>query len=136
MAFTREYVLMYSTAGRFAFEAAEESYMGGSKITARQVSYGVGNNLLVVEAPAQKRRWVGAFFADDTRPGGTVSYGGNEYTKGNAADLEACLAAADLEVLSFEDAAFWYARCVSDIEPVLDVYSGAKARLPVVLLEK
>jgi len=119
----------------FAFDAQYDGYAGGLKTRPMQFQRGPDGTLLTVSG-VSKREFNGKIFADSSVTG-TIEYDSVTYDIGTDSDLEACLAASDLQVKSVEDSAFWNARCVSPWDPKPDHdYAGIIRTVEVRILEK
>ena len=110
MVFSREVVFMKWGPSQFCFYAKVEGYQGG--IQEKPATYSrsmYDGSLQRVYAPLMPRRFMAVFIVDDTRPGTTQNDGTDDVAVGCIDDLKAAWAATDLQVLSFEDAAYWNA---------------------------
>ena len=116
-------------ASAWCFEVLQEGYQGDDRIYARDVSYNINGQLLVVEASENRREFKGNVLIRFSVPGETYDYAGATYTVGDYDALRTCLVQEDLQVRSPFDKALWDAQWVNDWRPRLVYDSKGEYRV-------
>ena len=106
--YTHGYLFLKHTSDtvKLAFDVAVEQYGGDTNQYPQQVTRSAAGSLLIVDSAVIKKQFVGVVFLDNDATG-TVSYGGETFTKGCPEHLEACMRKTDLKVLRETDSTFW-----------------------------
>ena len=138
MSFTRVAVFLQWNSGapiKRAFKVRQQDYDGGRET--KPASYRralVDGGLLGVYAPNTPRVWLGQVWGQDTASG-TANDGVEEIEYGTIADLKLAWAAGDLQVKSFEDAAYWSCEWKGDWGPILEFDPFRKHAIVTMTLE-
>ena len=117
MAFTRQSVLLKWNSGSVAraFPVLKEGYRGGAETKPATYSRSLYDDSLQVVRGISKRKFSGVLSVLDA-PAGAI----DGVAQGSIAEARAAHAAADLQVRSFEDDAYWEAEWMGDWDAICE----------------